>query len=295
MRTHKLMLGVLLAGAGAAHLVAQTPRVWTPQELFVRNIGTREQQDRQFPPHKVIGNIYYVGTEKLASFLIATPQGLILINSDYERNLPVIRDSVEKLGFHFADIKILLGSHAHGDHMEGDAQIKELTGAQVMAMEQDVPALQAMRPGGKAHPVDRVLKDGDQVTLGGTTLVAHLTPGHTKGCTTWTMKAQEGGRSYDVVIIGSMGVNPGTRLVNNANNLAIADEYVQGFKVMHALPCDVPLGSHPDMYNMTEKHAKIGDGRPNPFIDPQGYKAEIDLVERTFRSVLDDQKKAAAQ
>jgi metallo-beta-lactamase class B len=243
----------------------------------------------------VIGNIYYVGTEKLASFLIATPQGLILINSDYERNLPVIRDSVAKLGFRFADIKILLGSHAHGDHMEGDAQVKELTGAQVMAMEQDVPALQAMRPGGKAHPIDRILKDCDQVTLGGTTLVAHLTPGHTKGCTTWTMKAQEGGRSYDVVIIGSMGVNPGTRLVNNANDPAIADEYVQGFKVMQALPCDVPLGSHPDMYNMAEKHARLGDGRPNPFIDPQGYKAEIDLVERTFRSVLDDQKKAAAQ
>jgi metallo-beta-lactamase class B len=296
MRTQTLVvLTVLLAGVGAAHPAAQTPRVWTPEELFARNIGTREQQDSQFPPHRVIGNIYYVGTEKLASFLIATPQGLILINSDYERNLPVIRDSVEKLGFRFADIKILLGSHAHGDHMEGDAQIKELTGAQVIAMEQDVPALQAMRPGGKAHPIDRILKDGDQVTLGGTTLVAHLTPGHTKGCTTWTMKAREGGRSYDVVIIGSMGVNPGTRLVNNTNNPAIADEYVQGFKVMHALPCDVPLGSHPDMYNMAEKHAKIGDGRPNPFIDPQGYKAEIDLVERTFRSVLDDQKKAAAQ
>jgi metallo-beta-lactamase class B len=296
MRTHTLaVLTVLLAGVGAAHPVAQTPRIWTPQELFARNIGTREQQDRQFPPYRVIGNIYYVGTEKLASFLIATPQGLILINSDYERNLSVIRDSVEKLGFRFADIKILLGSHAHGDHMEGDAQVKGLTGAQVMAMEQDVPALQAMRPGGKAHPIDRVLKDGDQVTLGGTTLVAHLTPGHTKGCTTWTMKAQEGGRSYDVVIIGSMGVNPGTRLVNNANNPAIAYEYIQGFKVMHALPCDVPLGSHPDMYNMTEKHAKLGDGRPNPFIDPRGYKAEIDLVERTFTSVFDDQKKAAAQ
>ena len=295
MRTKTLMMPALLVGASVAHLVAQAPRVWTPQELFTRNIGTREQQDRQFPPHKVIGNIYYVGTEKLASFLIATPQGLILVNSDYERNLPVIRDSVEKLGFRFTDIKILLGSHAHGDHMEGDAQIKELTGAQVMAMEQDVPALQAMRPGGKAHPIDRILKDGDQVTLGGTTLVAHLTPGHTRGCTTWTMKAQEGGRFYDVVIIGSMGVNPGTRLVNNANNPAIADEYVQGFKVMHALPCDVPLGSHPDMYNMAEKHAKLGDGRPNPFIDPQGYKAEIDLVERTFTSVLDEQKKAAAQ
>jgi len=176
--------------------------------------------------------------------------------------------------------------------MEADAMMKEMTGAQVMAMEQDVPALQAMKPGGKAHPIDRVLHDGDQVTLGGTTLIAHLTPGHTKGCTTWTMKVQDGGKSYDVVVIDSMGVNPGTRLVNNANNPAIADEYIQGFKVMHSLPCDVPLGSHGGMYNMTAKHARLATVGQNPYIDPQGYKAEIDLVEATFKSVLDEQRKA---
>src|SRR6202162_4166347 len=199
--------------------------------------------NKPFPPHKVIANVYFVGTAELGSFLITTPDGHILINSDFETTVPVIRASVEKLGFRFTDIKILLGSHAHGDHMEGDAMVKELTAARVMAMEQDVPALRKMMPGGKPHPIDKVLHDGDQVTLGGTTLVAHLTPGHTKGCTTWTMKAQEGGRSYDVVIIGSMGVNPGTRLVNNPNNPTIAEEYMQGFKVMRSLPADVPLGS----------------------------------------------------
>jgi len=289
----RLTLVILFVVMVSAPLHGQTQKVWTPQELFTRNIGTREQQDRQFPPHKMIGNIYYVGTETLASFLITTPQGHILVNSMYERNVPTIRKSVEDLGFKLGDIKIIVGSHAHADHMEADAMMKEMTGAQIMAMEQDVPALQAMKPGGKAHPIDKILHDGDQVALGGTTLVARLTPGHTKGCTTWTMKAQDGGRSYDVVIIGSMGVNPGTRLVNNATNPTIADEYLQGFKVMRSLPVDVPLGSHPGMYNMAAKHAKLSGGGPNPYIDPQGYKAEIDLVEATFKSVLAEQQKAA--
>lgn len=291
MRTATLLLSLVLS-AGAGRLFAQSPKVLTPQELFQRNVGTREQQERQFPPHRVMGNIYYVGTETLAAFLITTPQGHILVNTMYERTVPVIRSSVEQLGFKFTDIKIILGSHAHADHMEGDALVKELTGAQVMAMAEDVPALEAMRPGGKAHPVDRVLHDGDQVTLGGTTLMAHLTPGHTKGCTTWTLKVLEGGKSYDVVIVGSMGVNPGMRLVNNPTNPGIADEYVRGFRVLHALPCDVPLGSHPAMYDMTAKYAKAGGAGPNPFIDAQGYRAEVDLVERTFKSVLDEQRKS---
>jgi metallo-beta-lactamase class B len=293
MRTGELTTAVAFAALAGVHPLAQGARVWTPQELFARNIGTREQQDRQFPPHKIIGNIYYVGTETLASFLITTPQGHLLVNSMYERNVPTIKKSVEDLGFKFSDIKILLGSHAHGDHMEGDALVKELTGAQVMAMAEDVPALQAMKPGGKPHPIDKELHDGDTVTLGGTTLVARLTPGHTKGCTTWTMKAEDGGKAYDVVIIGSVGVNPGTRLVNNPNNPAIAEEYMRAFRVMHSLPADVPLGSHPGMFNMADKHAKLGRGGPNPYIDPPGYKAEIDLVEATFRSVLDEQRKAA--
>src|ERR1700676_4828732 len=184
MEIHKsrvLTFAFAVAAILVSSLYAQGPgpqitvggHTYTQQELFQRNVGAPQDQSTQFPPHKIIGNIYYVGTVSLASFLIVTPQGNILVNSTYERNVPVIQKSVEQLGFKFADIKILLGSHAHGDHMEGDAQVKELTGAQVMAMEEDVPALQAMRPGGKAHPIDRILKDGEQVTLGGTTLVAH--------------------------------------------------------------------------------------------------------------------------
>jgi hypothetical protein len=227
MRSPKLLPYLLAAGFSAAFLWAQT-KVWTPQELFTRNVGTKEQQLKQYPPHKIIGNIYYVGSESLGSFLVVTPEGNILIDSAYEANVPSIKKSVEDLGFKFSDTKILLGSHAHADHMEGDAMVKELTGAKVMAMAEDVPALEAMKPGGKAHPIDRVLHDNDEVKLGGTTLVAHLTPGHTHGCTTWTLKVQDTGKTYDVVIIGSMGVNPGFQLVNNTKNPGIVDEYERG-------------------------------------------------------------------
>src|SRR6202140_4520706 len=277
MKTSPLSQCFLLAALGAAQLLGHT----------------RAERNKTFPPHKVIGNIYFVGTDNLGSFLITTPQGNILINSDYEETVPIVRASIEKLGFRFSDIKILLGSHAHGDHMEGDALLKELTGAKVMAMEQDVPALRNMKPGGKPHPIDQVLHDGDEVKLGGTTLVAHLTPGHTRGCTTWTMKAQDGGKTYNVVIIGSMGVNPGVKLVNNPDVPQIADEFIRGFKVMRSLPCDVPLGSHPAMYRMQEKYAKLKQGGPNPFIDPAGYKIEMDIDEAMFHAVLDQQQKAS--
>jgi metallo-beta-lactamase class B len=276
-----------LAALAAAPLAAQTAA-----ELFRRNIGSPDQFNKAFPPHKVIGNLYYVGSESLASFLVVTPQGNILINSCFEATVPVIRASVEKLGFKFTDIKILLGSHAHADHMEGDALVKQLTGAQVMAMAEDVPALMKIKPGDKPHPLDKTLHDNDQVTLGGTTLVAHLTAGHTRGCTTWTTQAQENGKTYDVVIIGSVGVNPGFKLVNNTEVPGMADEYRRSFKLLRSLPCDVPLGSHPAMYNLAEKYPKIGKG-PNPFIDPQGYKHELDIGEHAFLEELDKQKKAA--
>jgi metallo-beta-lactamase class B len=281
------------------------------RELFQRNVGAPNEQTTQFPPHKIIGNLYYVGTGSLSSFLVVTPQGHILINSTYERNVPVIQKSVEELGFNFTDVKIVLGSHAHGDHMEGDALVKQLTGAQVMAMAEDVPALENMRPGGKPHPVDKALRDGEQVTLGGMTLVAHLTPGHTRGCTTWTMKVQESEfvdlagvpansnrvRTYDVVIIGSLGVNPGVRLVNNTAVPGIAEEFARAFRVSRALPADVPLGSHPGMYNMQEKYAKLtlplGSRAVNPFIDPAGYKLELDIDEAMFRAVLEQQQNEA--
>jgi metallo-beta-lactamase class B len=282
------------AAQGPPVEVTVNGRTWTQVGLFQRNIGGPNDQTTAFTPHKVIGNIYYVGTASLSSYLIVTAQGDILINSTYERNVPIIQKSVEQLGFKFSDVKILLGSHAHGDHQEGDALVKQLTGAQVMTMAEDVPALEAMKPGGKPHPIDRVLHDGESVVLGGTTLVAHLTPGHTRGCITWTLKASEGGTTYDVVIIGSLGVNPGFKLVNNTEVPRIADEFTHAFDVSRKLPCDVPLGSHPGMYNMAEKFARLGKGGPNPFIDPAGYRAELDLDEAMFRAVLAAQQKAAS-
>src|SRR5262249_21668838 len=172
-----------------------------------------------------------------------------------------------------------------------DALVKQLTGAQVMAMAEDVPALRAMKPGGKEHPIDRELHDGDVVTLGGTTLVAHLTPGHTRGCTTWTLEAQEGGKSYVVVIIGSFGTNPGFKLVNNPDAPRIAEEFERTFRVARSLPCDVPLGSHPGMYNLEAKYAKLGKGGAKPFIDPEGYKLEVDIDEAMFRAVRAEQQR----
>lgn len=249
--------------------------------------------NKPFPPFKVIGNIYYVGTDDLGSYLIATPAGDILINSDFDDTVPLIKASVEKLGFKFTDIKILLGSHAHADHMEGDARVKELTAAQVMVMEQDIPAITRMTPGGKPHPIDRVLHDGDEVRLGGTTLVAHLTPGHTPGCTTWTMKVEQNGKSYNVVILGSIGVNPGYVLVGNKDYPRIADDYVHGFQVLRSLPVDVFLASHGRFFDLHAKYAKMQQGVPNPFIDPAGYKAHLDMQEANFRKVLAEQQLAA--
>ncbi|HWY48901.1 MAG TPA: subclass B3 metallo-beta-lactamase [Bryobacteraceae bacterium] len=259
--------------------------------IFAQNNNGQTDWNKPFPPHKVIANVYFVGTAELGSFLITTPEGHILINSDFETTVPVIRASVEKLGFRFTDIKILLGSHAHGDHMQGDAMVKELTAARVMAMEQDVPALQKMMPGGKPHPIDKILHDGDEVTLGGTTLVAHLTAGHTKGCTTWTMKAKEGDKTYNVVILGSIGVNPGYILVNNKDYPQIADDYIRSFKVLRALPCDVFIASHGRFYDLASKFPKLGNA-PNPFIDPEGYKAHLDLQEKNFYAKLEEQKKS---
>jgi metallo-beta-lactamase class B len=259
-------------------------QTYSPRSILARNMGTPEDQTTAFPPHKIIGNLYYVGTRTLSSFLVATPEGNILIDSTYERNVPVIRKSVEQLGFKFSDVKILLGSHAHGVHQEGDAMVKELTGAQVMAMAEDAPALEAMKPGGKPHPIDRVLHDGDTVSLGGTTLAAHLTPGHTRGCTTWTMKAQEGGKTYDVMI--NCSLRAPAELTP-----AIIDEFNRSFKIVRALPCDVQLGDHPAQYDLQGKYARRREGAPNPFIDRASCTRETDIEEALFRAMLPEPPK----
>ena len=272
---------------------AQTSILERQREMFSRNVGSAEQQRAQFPPHRIVGNLYYVGSESLASFLIATPEGHILINTNWEDSVEILRASVEDLGFNFEDIEIILGSHAHGDHMQGDALVKELTGASVMAMADDIPGLLRIQPGGKPHPVDRVLEDGDEVMLGGSTLVARLTPGHTPGCTTWTMAVEEGDETYNVVIVGSMGSNPGFQFVNNTSNPTIVDQYKKGFSVLSSLSVDIPLASHPAMYNMADKYKRLGQS-PNPYIDPEGYRAEIEAVETLFLDVLASQERDAA-
>ena len=243
-------------------------------------------------PFQVVGNVYFVGPEaEHSSYLITTPEGHILINSGYERQLPTILGSVEKLGFEFSDIRIVLGSHAHVDHQEGDAQIRELTGAQVMAMEQDVPALRNLMPGEKPHPIDRVLHDGDTVQLGGVTLTALLTAGHTEGCTTYTMETQDGDRTYDVVIGCGFGAG-GRVLVNNADYPDRANDYIRTYQLARTLHADVFLGSHGHHYGLLEKLAKLGQG-PNPFIDPTTLPNHVDTYEKQFQEELAKQRAEA--
>jgi metallo-beta-lactamase class B len=256
-----------------------------------------------FPPHRIIGNVYYVGSKDLAAFLITTPQGHILINSNLTSSPQQIKKSVEQLGFQFTDIKILLISHAHYDHCAGSALIKQLTGAKYMVMDADVPEIEV---GGKSDlqygkskdmyfppaKVDRVLHDGDEVRLGEVVLVAHLTAGHTKGCTTWTLKVKDGGKLYNVVIIGSPNVNPGYKLVNNTQYPQIAQDYERTFRVLKALPCDIFLGAHGSYYGMTEKFARLNSG-VNPFVDPEGYKNYVADREQAFEAELKKQTKGA--
>jgi len=257
-----------------------------------------------FPPHRMIGNIYYVGSRGLASYLITTPAGHILINSNLKTSIPLIRESVEKLGFHFDDIKILLISHAHFDHDAGSAEILKLTGAKYMVMDADVGVVES---GGKtdfqygddstllypAAKVDRVLHDSDEVKLGDTTLTAHKTGGHTRGCTTWSLKVSGAGKTYDVVIVGSPNVNPGYKLVNNARYPEIADDYASGFGMLKSLPCDIFLGAHGSYFGMEAKYAKLKAGDANPYIDPKGYKDYVADREQAFASELQKQTEAA--
>ena len=276
-------------GGGPDHpSVTVHGQVYTPRSILARNMGSATDQETQFPPHKIIGNIYYVGTKTLSSFLVVTPQGNILIDSTYERNVPVIQKSVADLGFKFSDIKILLGNHAHGDHQEGDAKVKELTGAQVVAMAEDVDTLKAIKPGGREHPIDRIIHDGDSVTLGSTKLVAHLTAGHTPGCTTWTTVVRDGGKDYNVVFHCSY--RAGATI-----SPEVARQFERTFKVARALPCDVPLGDHGAQYGMQEKYAKLKAGGPNPFIDKANCNLETDVQEAMFKATFAEQQAGKTQ
>jgi metallo-beta-lactamase class B len=259
-----------------------------------------------FPPFRIAGNLYYVGSKGLANYLVTTPQGNILINSDLEVNVPMIQSSIEKLGFKFKDTKILLISHALWDHDAGSAKIKAMTAAKYMVMDADVAVVESggredFQYGHRAEflyaptKVDRVLHDGDKVSLGGIVLVAHLTPGHTKGCTTWTMTVAEGGKTYDVVIVGSPNVNPGYKLVHNPDYPQIAEDYERMWRVLKSLPCDIFLGAHGGYFGLEEKEEKyalLKNGGANPFVDADGYKKFVAQKEQEFRTELAKQQAA---
>ncbi len=237
-----------------------------------------------FPPHKIMDNMYYVGTKELASFLIVTPDGDILMNSDYESSVPVIKASVEKLGFKFTDIKILIAGHAHPDHVGGDNMVKELTGAQVVVGRVDAPKTKDFHPEGKEHPIDRLVDDGDTVSLGGTTLTAHMMPGHTRGCLAWSTTLKENGKSYYTFIECSLN---GQFLQSLDQYPGMIDDFRATFKKARTFPVEVFLSSHASFYNMADKYAKLekrGPNDPNPFVDPEGYKAHVDQYEKTFEA-----------
>ena len=248
---------------------------------------------RPFPEFRIAGNIYWVGTADLAVYLIKTPAGDILINTDFDQDVPNIQKSIEKTGAKMSDVKIILISHAHDDHVAGTAAIKKLTGAQLMVMEPDVDEMESGGQGDFQYKsrwapvkVDRVLHDGDTVKLGGTTLVAHLTPGHTKGCTTWTTQVTENGRPLHAVIVGSPNVNPGYRIVNNPKYPNQAQDYEKTFAVLKSLPCDVFLGAHGAYFGLKAKYEKYRTEGPAAFIDPAGYKAYVSERESAFRREL---------
>jgi metallo-beta-lactamase class B len=255
---------------------------------------------RPFPPFRIAGNLYYVGSEELAAFLITTPQGDILINSNLPSSPAQIKQSVEKLGFHWSDIKILLISHAHFDHAAGSAAILRQTHAKYEVLDADVPVIES---GGRndfalghdkqywfptAH-VDRVLHDGNTVQLGGAILTAHKTAGHTKGTVTWTMEVTEAGKQLHVVIVGSPNVLDSYKLVNNKAYPQIADDFRHQFEVLNALPCDIFLGAHASYFGLKQKYVRLQAGDKAAFIDHAGYEAYVQERQHAFETALKKQ------
>jgi metallo-beta-lactamase class B len=284
---HLLNLALtLVALAFGATAVAQTNADWTTP----------------ITPIRIADGLYYVGSKDLASYLVVTPQGNILINSSLESSPGLIKTSVEQLGFKYRDIKILLISHAHWDHDAGSARVIKETGAQYMVMDADVPVVESggtkdFAYGDSPYPkakVDRVLHDGDEVKLGGATLVAHKTAGHTRGCTTWTMKVKQNGKPLDAVIVGSWNVNPGFRLVDRPRHPAsypgIAADYRKTFATLRKLPCDIFLGAHGAYFNMLDKLEKSKQSGESVWVDREGYRAAVAEREQAFQKELEKQQ-----
>jgi metallo-beta-lactamase class B len=251
--------------------------------------------NQPFKPLRIIGNVHYVGASGVSSYLITSPEGHVLIDTGFEQTVPIIRENVKKLGFRMEDIKFILSSHAHVDHTGGHALAKELTGARIVMSEADAALLAS---GGKDDfmdevmpyrpaRADRIVRDGEQVTLGNIVLTAHLTPGHTKGCTTWTMIAEDGGQRHNVVFFGSTSVL--TKLVNNAKYPEIGRDYAATFRKLKTLPCDVFLAPHASFFGLEEKAREVGAGK-NPFVDAKAFQKYVATAEQNFLKQLEKEQ-----
>ena len=274
--------------------------------LFSSQASTHAQADetsrswnRPVKPFRIIGNVYYVGANEITSFLITTPNGHILLDSGFAETVPIIKESVKQLGFRLEDVKFLINSQAHYDHAGGFALLKELTGASLAVSKADAEQISG---GGKNDfawgdrfayqpaKVDRIINDKDKIEIGGVTMTARLTPGHTKGCTTWTMKTKEGGKEYDVVFVGSVTA-PGYNLVDNPKYPNITDDYAYTFRLLKTLRCDVFLGSHGSFFSLDHKRRGLEQGKKvNPFIDPEGYRSYLAESEKEYLEELRKQQ-----
>ncbi len=266
-----------------------------------RTTNERAEWNKPVEPFRIIGNIYYVGVAGVASYLIATPKGHVLLDGGFAETAPIIEKNIAALNFRIQDVKYLLNSHAHYDHCGGLAALKRISGAQMVASRADAEVLESGRQKNYSIPdslfprvkVDRLIGDGENVQLGGVTLTAVLTPGHTKGCTTWTMRVQELGKTYQVVFYCSTSV-PGYPLVDNLRYPGIVSDYEQSFTRLRQLPCDVFLAPHGSFFRLTEKRAQMAQGGPNPFIDPSEMRSWVDQSEQEFQTELKAQQTAKA-
>jgi metallo-beta-lactamase class B len=252
-----------------------------------------------FEPRKIIGNIYYVGSNQISSFLIVTPAGHILLDTGHVQMLPRVRANIEKLGFKVKDVKILLNSHSHFDHCGGFAEFKRQTGAAVIASKLDG---EAMMRGGKGdfywgddlvyEPVepDRIIADGERVELGGVDLTAHLTPGHTKGCTSWSMRVNEDGKNYDVLFVCGLTASL-YKLTNNDKYPSIVEDVRGTLQRLRGMRADVMLAPHGFYFDLEGKAARQKAGAPNPFIDPGELGRHVSQMEKEFEQALQAQER----
>lgn len=282
--TALLVIGLLVLPASA-------------QISFERREVTNEAWLEPFPAHRVVGDVYYVGTYDLAAFLITTPEGHILINTGVYDSADMIRASTESLGFDFDDIEILLTTQAHWDHVADLAEIKRRTGARLFAHEGDVPVLE---DGGNSDfrfpegrgvifepvSVDRTLQHGDTIELGGTVLTLHHHPGHTRGASSFTFDTEDGGRTYSVLVVNMGSINTGVELLNMPGYPEIADDYAATFAAQKALSADVWVSSHGRHYDLYDKFTPGDAYNPERFSDPEGYRAKIEEYEQLYLTQL---------